>query len=491
LEVVLYTSPPEIVRIHHEEAIKSNVVIVPVVGSKDDYRLPEGGERFKSILEAAASTGAFKFKQGEVFQSIIDGVLVFFAGCEKPEAEYLRRCIASAVKQASRRYNEVTILAGGLFEGSEFEAAISAALAAYSLDEFRKERRIKLSKILVTGGFNVDEARAIVEGIYLARDVANAPPNELAPRRLAEHVRRIFSQLEGIEVKVLSYEDLLKGGFGGIVSVGKGSEEKPVLIVISYDGGEGDPVALVGKTVVFDSGGINLKPSQGITLMRSDKAGGAAVLGATWIIARLRLPVKLYALLPVVINVPSGSSYLPSDVIKMWDGTRVEVNNTDAEGRLILADAIAYAAKKLGAKKVIDAATLTGAIVVALGPLVAGLFTRSEDLAKIIEEATEATGEKVWRMPMVDEYKAWLTKAPLGDIVNVGGRYGGAIFAALFLERFTHGAEWAHLDIAGPGIGLEAHGVAPSYWPEQQAPGYGARLLAETIKRLSQEVNGA
>jgi len=180
-----------------------------------------------------------------------------------------------------------------------------------------------------------------------------------------------------------------------------------------------------------------------------------------------RPTVKLYALLPVVINVPSGSSYLPSDVIKKWDGTRVEINNTDAEGRLILADAIAYAAKRLGAKKIIDAATLTGAIVVALGPLVAGLFTRSEDLAKAIEEAAKATGEMVWRMTMVDDYKAWLAKAPLGDIVNVAGRYGGAIFAALFLERFTHGAEWAHLDIAGPGIGLEAQGVAPSYWPDQ------------------------
>ena len=267
------------------------------------------------------------------------------------------------------------------------------------------------------------------------------------------------------------------------MSVGMGSEEKPVLIVAHYKGG-GRRVAVVGKTVVFDSGGINLKPSQGMTSMRADKAGGAAALGTLWAAARLGLKVDLYALLPAVINVPSGSSYLPSDVIRMWDGTRVEITNTDAEGRLIIADAIAYASKELKAEEVIDLATLTGAIVVALGPLVAGLFTRDDEMADKLLKASERTGEALWRMPMVDEYAESLTRpAQVGDIVNAAQRYGGAIFGALFLERFSHGARHAHIDMAGPGIAYEASYLTPDYWPDKGlAPGYGVRLLVEYLK---------
>jgi leucyl aminopeptidase len=217
--------------------------------------------------------------------------------------------------------------------------------------------------------------------------------------------------------------------------------------------------------------------------MRSDKAGGAAIIGALWAISKLNLGINVVGLIPAVINVPSGESYLPSDIIRMWDGTVVEVTNTDAEGRLIIGDAIAYAAKALGAGEIVDLATLTGAIVVALGPLIAGLFTRDDRLREELLEASRRTGEKLWPMPMEDDYKQWLTRgAMVGDVANAGTRVGGAIYGALFLERFSHGKPYAHIDIAGPGMGYEAGGIAPSYWPDRSlAPGYGVRLLVEYL----------
>jgi len=188
--------------------------------------------------------------------------------------------------------------------------------------------------------------------------------------------------------------------------------------------------------------------------------------------------------MPAAINAPSGSAYLPSDVIRMWDGTMVEVNNTDAEGRLVLGDALAYAAKSLNARELIDLATLTGAIVIALGPLIAGLFTRNKDMEEDILKASSVSGEKIWPMPLEDSYKAFMTRAsPLGDIANSAlMRAAGAIYGALFLERFTHGKPWMHLDIAGPGIGLDADGVTPDYWPQGLAPGYGVRLILEYLR---------
>ena len=483
--MVLYTKPPRIVEGSGDPF--ESVVAVPVGSVDGGLWTPDDiPSELRSMMEVLWRLGVFKGGSGSSYV-VPYGSGVVLAGVGRPgDAEGVRRGFAQAARSIRESVERLGLYVDGL--GSlAFEAVISAGLGVYRLEEFRSSRRIRLSELAVYGGrFDFSEASALLEGVYLARDIANAPPNHLTPSKLALEVEELFSRVDGVEVEVLGYDRLVREGFGGIVNVGKGSDEKPVLVIARYRGG-GRRVALVGKTVIFDTGGINLKPSQGITYMRADKAGGAAVLGALWTAAKLKLPLDLYALIPAVVNVPSGSSYLPSDVIRMWDGTMVEVTNTDAEGRLIMADAIAYAAERLGAEVIIDVATLTGAIVVALGPLMAGLFSRDEELARIFEEASRETGEKLWRMPMEDEYAKPMSKAAqAGDIVNSWQRQGGAIFAALFLERFTHGRRHVHLDIAGPGMAYEASQVAPPYWPEGGlAPGYGVRLLVSALRRLA------
>ena len=495
--MVLYTRPPKLESFEGDPLEAARFVVVPVFRGegKEGKPLLEGlsaraDEAVGGALRRAVEAGLFRGEPGETLTAFTsDGRVVVFAGAGEREAdeakllENARNSAAAAVKSLLEKAEEVAIAASE-YGSASGEAVLGALLGAYKFEAFKSEKKTKLSRILADlPGERLGEILAVAEGVYLARDIANAPPHEVAPPRLALKLKDLFAGLENVEVEVFDYDRLVREGFGGIVNVGRGSDEKPRLVVIRYKGGEGDPVAVVGKTIVFDSGGINIKPSHMMFEMRADKAGGAAAAGIAWTAARLRLPVNLVVLIPAAINVPSGSSYLPSDVIRMWDGTYVEVTNTDAEGRLVIADAIAYAAKALGAREIIDLATLTGAAWIALGPLYAALFTRDEGLADAISKASERTGERVWRLPLVDEYKAMLgKKAPLGDVANAAMRAGGAICAALFLERFTHGKKWAHLDIAGPGIGSDAGPMAPKYWPQGLAPGWGVRLIIEYLR---------
>lgn len=480
---MLYTQPPA-VEVYTGDPFSSpcKAIVVPVMQDETGrpvVALDRGGRLAESI-----SLGLFKGEVGNLLEIAVEGKVLVYAGIGKGELEQVRRGVAAGTRRASDKDCLLLYLSHLTAEAAS-EALLASLLASYRLDYFRSSRENKISKLLVSReDLDLKRISSIAEGVYLARDVANAPPHELPPARLAERVAELFRG--AAEVEVFDFQRLLREGFGGIVNVGMGSEEKPVLIVVKYRGGEGRPIALVGKTVVFDSGGINLKPGDSIVYMRSDKAGGAAVLGIIWSAARMGLKLNLVGLVPAVINVPSGSSYLPSDVIRLWDGTKVEINNTDAEGRLIIGDAIAYAAKALDAEEIIDLATLTGAIVVALGPLVAGLFTRDARLRDSLLDSAARTGEKLWPMPLEDDYKPWLTKnALVGDVANSApSRAGAAIYAALFLERFAHGKPYAHLDIAGPGMGYEASGIAPAYWPDKSlAPGYGVRLILDYLMR--------
>ncbi len=490
--MVLFTKPPK-VEIFKEnvESYNGKIVVVPILVKDEKPEIPEAlsflDKKYDLQIAQAVESKLFTGKRGEIFEIPRIGKKFVLVGLgDKDLEESARRAGAKVSKQYVDKEESLLLLVSHLDEHIANEFVLGTILGAYKLEAFKSEKKRKLAKIFIDKELKTEELEAVAEGVYLARDVGNSPPNELYPEKLSEHVQNLFNGIENVEVKVFTYEELLEQGFGGIVNVGKGSARKPRLIMIKYKGAsDKKPLALVGKTLVFDSGGINLKPSHGMTSMRLDKAGGAAVLGATWIIVKTKQPVNLVTLLPAAINVPGGESYLPSDVIKMWDGTRVEVTNTDAEGRLVLADAIAYAAKELDAEPIIELSTLTGAIVVALGGLIAGLFTRDEELRRIIEESSKKTGEKVWYMPMVDEYKVYLTKsAKVGDIDNAGTRWGGAIYAALFLEKFTHNKKFVHLDIAGPGIGFDAGPAAPEYWPQGLGPGFGARLIYEAVKKL-------
>lgn len=490
---MIYTVPPSVLKLDGDplEVDKPKVVIIPVK-QREDKPVIEGivkklDEASGGLVGKSAETGLFKAKRGELYTFPLNGKIFLLAGVGKGEnADDYRRGLAKASKQVVDKHEEVIVDLSGINAEFSDEAMIGFLLGAYVLDYFKSEKKAKLRVVYYHGEVNLDYVKPIVEGVYLARDIANAPPNDLYPERLAEKIKDLFSSLPNVDVEVFNYDRLVKEGFGGIVNVGRGSKHKPVLVKIHYKGG-GKKIALVGKTLVFDAGGIQVKPSHSMTDMYADKAGGAAVAGILWAAAKLGLQIDLYGLLGVAINTLDGESYLPSYVIKMWDGTKVDIGHTDAEGRLVIADAIAYAAKEIGADVIIDLATLTGAAVVALGPLIAALFTRDKQLEDTFRNASEDTGELIWPLPMADVYKPLLTKnARLGDISNVGGRWGGAIYGALFLEKFSHGKKFVHVDIAGPGIGGgEASSIAPEYWPGRHAPGYGVRLVISVLQKLA------
>lgn len=290
---------------------------------------------------------------------------------------------------------------------------------------------------------------SIYECIYLARDLVNMPPNEMTPRKFVDTATSLCKG-DAIFVEVLNKWNLEKRNMGGIVSVGKGSMNQPQLLSVAYTGDpeSRDVVAVVGKGITYDSGGLSLKSRTGMEHMKSDMAGAAAALGVIRALMLLKYPVNVLAVIPLAENIPSGMSYHVDDIITMFDGTTVEVKNTDAEGRLVLADAVAYAQSK-GARKVIDLATLTGACVTALGTVRSGMIGNDQEWMNRFFTAAERMHEKVWQLPADEEYERQL-KSETADLKNVGGSDGGAITAGLFIKHFIkENTSWIHLDIAG------------------------------------------
>jgi leucyl aminopeptidase len=323
----------------------------------------------------------------------------------------------------------------------------------------------------------VERGRIVAEGQNFARSLGNAPPNLLTPPVLVERARQMAAQA-GLEIEVLDRDRMAKMGMGGLLGVAQGSAEPPALIILRYAPPEaaGDHLGLVGKAVTFDTGGVSIKPSADMDLMKYDMAGGAAVLGAMQAIAALKPSRPVTALVPTVENMVGGKAQRPGDVVTTLSGKTVEVLNTDAEGRMILADALTYG-QQIGCSRLVDAATLTGAIVVALGHERAGLFSNNEALQREVLAAAESVGEKFWPMPLDEEYKE-LLKSPIADFPNIGSRWGGAITAAMFLKQFADPTPWAHLDIAG------------TAWLEQDKPempkgptGMAARTFIELAMR--------
>lgn len=325
----------------------------------------------------------------------------------------------------------------------------------------------------------------LMKYVYLCRDLQNKPSNELTPQKFAEFVMTYSKKFKSIKVKVYNFEQIKKMKMNGLVAVGKGSENSPYFIVMEYKGGstKGKNYVLAGKGITFDSGGISLKPAQGMWEMKGDMSGAGAVISTLLAVADLQIKINLIGLIPLAENMPSGKSMKPGDIIKTASGKSIEIDNTDAEGRLILADALEYATR-YNPEFVIDLATLTGACVVALGQFAAGLFTRSDDLANSIIEAGRITSERVWRLPLWDDYHN-LIKSDVADVKNVGGRWAGAITAACFLEKFVDEKfKWAHLDIAGPAF---AEDTIP--YNSKTMTGYGVRLLVEFLRNFENKKN--
>ena len=296
-----------------------------------------------------------------------------------------------------------------------------------------------------------DKGRIISEATNLARDMVNEPANYMTPTDMAETATRLARE-QGLEITILDVAQMKKLGMGGILGVSQGSRQPPKFMVLNYKGGTAkEPdIALIGKGITFDSGGISIKPSEKLEEMKGDMAGGAAVIGAMLAISQLKPRINVMALIPATENLPDGNALKPGDVLTAMNGKTMEIISTDAEGRLILADALSYA-RKHGAKKMVDAATLTGACRIALGDICTGAFGNNQELIDSIIAAGNDAGELIWQMPMFDEYKEQ-NKSDVADVKNVGGRLAGAITAAKFLAEFVDDTPWVHLDIAGTSL---------------------------------------
>lgn len=324
-------------------------------------------------------------------------------------------------------------------------------------------------------------ASALAAATGVARDLANAPSDRKTPTWLVETAAQLASGIAGLSSEIWSMQRLEEEGFGGVLAVGGGSARPPALLRLNWSP---DPdyqhphLVLVGKGITFDTGGISIKPADGMHLMRTDMAGGAAVIGAMTAIARLRLPVRVTALVPAAENHVSGSAYRPGDIVRHYDGTTTEVVNTDAEGRMVLADALGYSVRHLAPDLIVDVATLTGAMKVSLGLRTGGLFASDDRLADHLVGAAERAGESLWRMPLL-EHVAEGVKSEIADVRQVPPGPGG-IGAAQFLREFTGGLPWAHLDIAGPARCEKAYNeVVPG------ASGFAARTLVELARRYA------
>ena len=293
------------------------------------------------------------------------------------------------------------------------------------------------------------EASAIANGVRFARELGNLPPNICNPAFIAAQAKQIADAHAQVTLEVLERDDMHKLGMGSLLGVAQGSANPPKLVVLRWQGqdAKAKPYVLVGKGITFDSGGLSLKPGAGMEEMKFDMCGAAGVLGTFVAAVELKLPINLVCIVPAVENMPDGNAYRPSDILTSMSGLTIEVLNTDAEGRLILCDALTYASK-FDPEVIIDAATLTGACVVALGKHASGLMTRDDELAAQLLAAGEVTHDRAWRLPLWDEYQSQL-ESGFADVANIGGKYAGAITAGCFLARFTNGHRWAHLDIAG------------------------------------------
>ena len=443
---------------------------------------------------AADARGAFK-RVALVHPDTPGRVLVVGVGDrEEVDPERLRVAAAVAAKRAAELearslawvlpgLGDRTTEAGALVEGT--------VLAAYRFDRFKsgdpdEPPPSRLERLVLSSTGDAEslagEARsAIVAALAAnrARDLQNLPSNKLTPAVLAARAEEIAAAHERIEVEVLDRSEIASRGMGGLTAVSQGSDTEPRLITLRYRGGDGGaPIGLVGKGVTFDSGGISIKPSAGMHEMKMDMSGAAAVLEAVAAIAELDLGLDLVAVVPATENMPSGSSIKPGDVITQLNGKTVEVNNTDSEGRLILADALTYCVRDLGAERVVDLATLTGAVLIALGSTYAALISNDDAWAAAVERAAGESGELAWRLPLHPEYKQ-LTKGTVADLANTAAqRKASTIYAGSFLEEFVDAVPWVHLDIAGTAwdTGREYMGKGGT--------GFGVRLLVRLARDL-------
>lgn len=420
-------------------------------------------------------------------------VLVGLGEGGQVNAERLRRAAAAAAQRAAGMKAEslAIVLPSLSVDATEAAQAVveGAILSVYAFDKYFTENKPgkKLEKltILVEDEGTLSQVKqgaaageAVVNGVVLARDLSNAPSNEIYPETLATSAKAL-SEL-GVKVTVLNKNQIEKLGMGGLLAVNQGSVRPPFFVIMEWNGGaKGEsPIVLVGKGITFDTGGISIKPAAGMGEMKMDMGGAAAVIGAMRSIAELQVERNVIALVPTTENMPSGSAYKPGDVVTFMNGKTAEIDNTDAEGRLILADALSYASQ-YNPQAVIDLATLTGACVIALGNVASGLMGNNPELNRKIVEAGNRSYDRVVELPLWEEYEE-LIKSDIADVKNSGGRAAGTITAALFLQHFIGDYPWAHIDIAGTAM------IPKGYaYHNKGGTGAGVRLLVDLVRNWS------
>ncbi len=478
--------------------VKLDTLVVPVCEDRGIH----ADTTMKSLVDAAKGLAEFKGKTGDVvtlFNPAAAGITraVFFglgkAGSLSGESfrafagKAVKFCInagLSTMTVATPSAAELTIDAETLFR----TLMEGACLGNHLFDRYKQEKEktvLKTVALMATAAqkkayAGMAEPVEVVCGASLqAREWVTTPSNDKRPAAFAEMIQKA-ARPAGLKVRIMDDRWLEKERFGAMLAVAQGSSAKPRLVTVEYaPRGAKKTIVLVGKGVTFDSGGINLKPSGSIETMKMDMSGAAAVAGAMLAVARLKPAVKVVGVMPLVENMPSGAAIRPGDIIRSYHGKTVEIGNTDAEGRLILIDAMAWAIKQYKPDTLIDLATLTGACVVALGEKIAGIFSKDPQLAAAIVASGETTHERCWQLPLPEDYKE-LLKNEFADLNNVsGGRWGGAITAALFLSEFVGDTRWAHIDIAGPAWAKKA-----SDYCGAGGTGFGVRLLCDLIGKL-------
>ena len=464
------------------------------------------GSPTASLLDAAdAATGGavsralaaaeFKGKRGQTVTVLAPGaglsrvVAVGLGKLDGIAARHLEDA-GGAAAAALAREPAAAISTVGLTGAQAAHVAMGLALRSYRFDRYRTtekpEDKPKFAKATVLSG-EMPKARdawadlkPVAEGVFLSRDLVSEPANVLNPAEMAERCRKLESL--GLKVEVFGPKEMTKLGFGALMGVAMGSANEPRMVVMTWNGAtaakgktKAKPLAFIGKGVTFDSGGISIKPAGGMEDMKWDMGGAGTVIGLMAALAGRKAKVDVIGLVGLVENMPSGTAQRPGDVVKTYSGQTVEVINTDAEGRLVLADVLWYCQQKYDPRFMVDLATLTGAIIVALGHEYAGFFSNDDALAAQLHAAGAATGENVWRMPLGDAYDKQI-RSDIADMKNIGGRPGGAITAAQFIQRFVNGKPWVHMDVAG------------TVWSSKDAPtipkgatAFGVRLLDRMV----------
>ncbi|ATQ43241.1 leucyl aminopeptidase [Caulobacter mirabilis] len=457
-------------------------------GAEDLDKLTGG-----AVARAVAASTRFQGKAGQSVDLVapsadVQRLVVIGAGAADAfggePAETFAANAYAAVKLSGAE--TLTLLLPGAPADVAARAALGAVLAAYRFDKYRTTEKPEKKPSVATVQVAVDDVaaaeaaygplKALGEAVYFARDLVSEPPNVLYPAAYAQRVKEL--EVLGLKVEILGEAEMEKLGMGSLLGVGQGSVRESQLVVMQWKGGgDEQPVAFVGKGVCFDTGGISLKPADGMEDMKWDMGGSAAVAGLMHVLAARKAKVNAVGILGLVENMPDGNAQRPGDVVTSMSGQTIEVINTDAEGRLVLADALWYCQNRFKPKFMVDLATLTGAIIISLGNDYAGLFSNNDELSENLLAASKATGEPLWRMPLPAIYDKHIDSA-IADMKNTGnGRAGGSITAALFLQRFVNGLPWAHLDIASTAW------KKPSTVPTipDGAVGFGVRLLNQMV----------